>query len=540
MQGRKLANIALHSIFAKFMFVFLLFGGLLVFFTISIQNDQAKTTTENQTKVQLQLSLSVLEEKLGEGDWHISNHVLYKGDTVIGNGSEALANIAPFVLTQQKTDSFVYSFIDSSYAEENLLSEIEKAGECRTPFLRVAGSTRSAEGNSIVGTFLEQDISDQLIANEVYSGESYVEGRLYYCYYRVISDEAGSRVGAVVAGRSIEEVTDNARKSVLNASLAIVVMILYTFFAILLFVARWNRSIRRTEKYLTDIGKGQFPEQPLRISGGDELSEMADVINEMKDSLQERERIRSELELARTIQAEMLPDEACAKRLPKSCEVHGFMKAAKEVGGDLYDFFMINDDLLGIVIADVSDKGVPAALFMSTAKMCIKENMMLGASPKDVMEHVNNRLLENNKFGLFVTAWIGELNLKTGHLQYVAAGHPFPFLGRSKTQDYQPLESSHNLILAGMPNYVYEQAETDLQPGDRLFLYTDGLDEARDANRNFFGKERIKEYLDRTGSASVSETISGMEKTVDDFAHGCMQFDDLTMLMVEYRGEEDV
>ncbi len=540
MKNRKFGKIVFNSIFAKFLFVFLLFGGLLVFFTISIQNDQAKTTTEKQTEVQLQLSLSVLEEKIGDGNWHIKDHVLYKGDTIIGNGSEELANIDPFIQTQQKTDSFVYSFIDSSYAEDALLSKLETDEASHTPFLRVAGSTRSAEGNSIVGTFLEQEISDKLIENKVYSGESYVEGRLYYCYYRVISDEEGRQIGAVVAGRSIEELTHDARKSVLNASLAIVVMILYTFFAILLFVARWNRSIRRSEKYLMDIGNGQFPEKPLRISGGDELSEMADVINEMKESLKERERIRSELGMARTIQAEMLPDEACAKRLPKSCVVHGFMKAAKEVGGDLYDFFMINDNLLGIVIADVSDKGVPAALFMSTAKMCIKENMMLGASPKEVMEHVNNRLLENNKFGLFVTAWIGELDLKTGHLQYVAAGHPFPYVGRSETHDYQPLQSKHNLVLAGLPNYKYEQAETDLQPGDRLFLYTDGLDEARDANQTFFGKERIKAYLDQTGTASVSETISGMEKTVDDFAQGCMQFDDLTMLMVEYRGEENV
>lgn len=352
----------------------------------------------------------------------------------------------------------------------------------------------------------------------------------------MVQGSAGEDADRSGQGSAMETAADIARRSSLNASLAIGVITLYTFIALFLFVAKWSRSLRRMEDYLTDIGDGDFPTEPLKISGGDEMSEMADVINEMKLSLIEKERLRNELELARTIQAEMLPDDSAAHDLSASCRVSGYMTPAKEVGGDLYDFFMIDQTRLGLVIADVSDKGAPAALFMATAKMCIKDNLMLGAEPEDVLRHVNNRLLENNKSGLFVTAWIGEFDLATGHLIYADAGHPYPFVKRRGSDGYETMKSDRNLILAGFPDFEYHQAETDLCPGDRLFLYTDGLDEARDINDAFFGKERIKEFLDSQTDASISEIIAGMKGAVDSFALGREQYDDLTMLMVEYVG----
>ena len=328
----------------------------------------------------------------------------------------------------------------------------------------------------------------------------------------------------------------DTRNSTRNSSLAIVVIIIYTFIALFLFVAKWTRSLKRMEDYLQDIGSGAFPEEPLKISGGDELSEMADVINEMKLSLEEKERMRNELEVARNIQAGMLPGDTAARKLPESCRVAAFMNPAKEVGGDLYDFFMIDPDHLGLVIADVSDKGVPAALFMATTKMCIRDNMALGTEPGKVLELVNNRLLENNKAGFFVTAWIGEIDLRNGHMAFAMAGHPFPFVRHGEGAKYEPLQSDRNLVLAGFPGFVYRQEEIDLLPGDRVFLYTDGLDEARDTDNGFFGKERVKEYLDAHSGAEPADVISGMKEAVDSFAAGREQFDDLTMLMVEYKG----
>ena len=337
-------------------------------------------------------------------------------------------------------------------------------------------------------------------------------------------------------GISTDEIGQNTGNYALNSSLAVGIIILYTFLALFLFVVKWNRSLQRMEIYLQDIGDGTFPDKPLKISGGDELSEMADVINNMTVSLKEKERLRGELELARSIQAGMLPDDTAAHKLPESCSVSAFMTPAREVGGDLYDFFMIDRDHLGLVIADVSDKGAPAALFMATAKMCIKDNMMLGTAPGEVLALVNDRLLENNKAGLFVTAWIGQIDLTNGHMVFADAGHPYPFILRKADGKYDMLKSDRNLVLAGLPGFEYLQAETDLMPGDRVFTYTDGLDEARDINEAFFGKERIQEFLDANIESDVSEIVAGMKDAVDSFAEGREQYDDLTMLMAEYKG----
>lgn len=529
-------KLQLNSIIVKFLLIFLLFGSLLAMITVSIQNDLANTTTEELAAAQDTLSLTVLEKNLGEGDWAVRDHVLYKGDVPVGDGTQAHANIEPFLKTEDETDSFVYSFMDSALADENVLKACQAEGKTVTDLLRTAGSTLDADGNSIVGTFLDSAVCTPLLKNDVFSGRSYVEGRLFYCCYQVIRDADGNRVGAIVAGRSIDELVDKSKRSARNSSVVIGVIILYTFCALFLFAVKWNRSLRRIERYLSDIGNGTFPEKPLKVSGGDELSHTAAVINEMKLSLIEKERLRSELALARTIQAEMLPDASAAEKLPDSCRVSGYMMPAREVGGDLYDFFMIDQTHLGLVIADVSDKGAPAALFMATAKMCLKDNMMLSADPAEVLNHVNNRLLENNKSGLFVTAWIGELDLSNGHMKYAMAGHPYPYIGRVNDRTYEFLKSDKNLVLAGFPDFEYLQAETILNPGDRVLLYTDGLDEARDINGGFFGNQRIKEFLDAHFDSGIHETVSGINDAVNAFAAGREQFDDLTMLMFEYTG----
>ena len=536
MKERKIGKLKLNSIIVKYLLIFFLFGSLLILFTVSIHNDLSQTMTEELTNAQEIWSLSVLENNLQRGEWSVRDHFLYKGDERIGDGTEENANYGPFLKTEEETDSFVYSFIDTSLADEAIVASCASGGQKPTAFLRVAGSTTDANGYSIVGTFLDPEISEKLEENDVFTGQSDIGGRVFYCYYSVIRDGSGKRVGVIVAGRSIEELVRNTRNSALNSSLSIGILILDTFFALFLFVAKWNRSLIRMENYLTDIGNGAFPEEPLKISSGDELGEMAEIINEMKLSLAEKERLRNELALARTIQSEMLPDGDAAQKLPQSCRVSGFMAPAREVGGDLYDFFMIDQDRLGLVIADVSDKGAPAALFMATAKMCIKDNMMLGAEPKEVLKRVNNRLLENNKSGLFVTAWIAEVNLSDGRMKYAMAGHPYPFLRRAENAKYELLKSDKNLVLAGFPDFDYLQEETILSPGDRLFLYTDGLDEARDIQGGFFGSERIRDYLDAHSATDIQETIIGMKQAVDDYASGREQFDDLTMLMFEYAG----
>lgn len=531
-KGRKHVNF--HSIIIKFLAAFLLFGSILVMVAVSIQNDSAQTASEELATARSMLYMAGLEQNLGSGAWSVCDHTLFKGSTAIGNGTDEKAAREPFASSLTDAVSFVCCMMDASLADEAVINALPIRDTKTALLICVAGVLFDEEDSSPVGTFTYQTTT-AWEQDDFFTEETAVNGHPYYCCGKVIRDADGRRIGALVVGSDMSMITAESKKAAQNASLAISVLILYTFFALFLFVAKWNRSLKRMEDYLADIGSGMLPDKPLRISGGDELSEMADVINDMKASLKERERLRNELETARTIQAEMLPDTA-AHQLPDACRLTGLMEPAKEVGGDLYDFFMIDADHLGLVIADVSDKGTPAALFMATAKMCIKDNMMLGAEPAEVLFRVNNRLLESNKSGLFVTAWIGTLNLTNGSLTYAMAGHPYPFLKRFGQTQAEHLTSDKNLVLAGLPDFVFLQDETVLRPGDRLFLYTDGLDEARNIEGGFFGQERIRAYLESHGTDDVRSVVSGMKACVDAFAAGREQFDDLTMLMIEYTG----
>ncbi|MBQ0102191.1 MAG: serine/threonine-protein phosphatase, partial [Firmicutes bacterium] len=153
-----------------------------------------------------------------------------------------------------------------------------------------------------------------------------------------------------------------------------------------------------------------------------------------------------------------------------------------------------------------------------------------------VLFRVNNQLLESSKSGLFVTAWIGTLDLSNGHLIFASAGHPFPYLMRNGSNEYEMLKSSVNLVLGGFGNFKYKQSEVDMHHGDRLFLYTDGLDEARSEDGGFFGKDRIKKNLDENVGETIRGTVLNMKAAVDKYTEGTEQFDDLTMLTLEYRG----
>ena len=165
-------KLQLNSIIVKFLLIFLLFGSLLAMITVSIQNDLANTTTEELAAAQDTLSLTVLEKNLGEGDWAVRDHVLYKGDVPVGDGTQAHANIEPFLKTEDETDSFVYSFMDSALADENVLKACQAEGKTVTDLLRTAGSTLDADGNSIVGTFLDSAVCEPLLKNDVFSGDN--------------------------------------------------------------------------------------------------------------------------------------------------------------------------------------------------------------------------------------------------------------------------------------------------------------------------------------------------------------------------------
>ena len=282
---------------------------------------------------------------------------------------------------------------------------------------------------------------------------------------------------------------------------------------------------------------------PLNLKTSDEIeylwTSMAGMELDVKNSLIQirdmttvQERMNTELSIASKIQMGMLPN-----KFPDSpdFELYASMAPAKEVGGDLYDFFMIDDDHLAMVIADVSGKGVSAALFMVVAKTLIKNQTEQGLQdPGDIFDHVNKKLMEVNRARLFVTAWLGILELSTGKLTYANAGHMYPALKRSG-RPFEFVRDVHNVMLAASRRAKFKSGEFTLAPGDVLFQYTDGVTEANNAESVLIGDGPILMALNKTPDAAPEEIIADVNEEIEIFTAGAPQFDDITMLCVRYR-----
>ena len=243
-----------------------------------------------------------------------------------------------------------------------------------------------------------------------------------------------------------------------------------------------------------------------------------------------------DLAVASGIQENVLP-----KVFPYLPERHEFdlyasMKPAKEVGGDFYDFFMVNDDQLAMVMADVSGKGIPAALFMMVARTLIKNRALLGEEPSKILYEVNNQLCEGNKAGLFVTVWLAIVSLSTGKGLAANAGHEHPAI-RHKDGKFELAVYKHSPAVATIEDLPFKQHEFKLEPGDTLFIYTDGVTEATNSSNELFGTDRMLEALNRNSSASPTELIENVNEGINNFVKEAKQFDDITMLCIEYTGK---
>ena len=267
------------------------------------------------------------------------------------------------------------------------------------------------------------------------------------------------------------------------------------------------------------------------------LSQRAkDYISEITRITAEKERIGTELALATQIQADMLPNIFPAFPDRAEFDVYATMDPAKEVGGDFYDFFLIDADHLGLVIADVSGKGVPAALFMMIAKTLVQNTVMNGYSPAAALQMVNEQVCANNRDQMFVTVWLGVLDLKTGELISANAGHEFPAL-MAADGEFELVRSRHGLVLGALEGMKYRDITMKLTPGAKLFVYTDGVTEATNAEKELFGVQRMLDALNENREASPEGIIRGVRHAVDAFVKEAEQFDDLTMLCLEYRGD---
>ena len=246
----------------------------------------------------------------------------------------------------------------------------------------------------------------------------------------------------------------------------------------------------------------------------------------------------TELNMATEIQMSMLPLTFPAFPDRSEFDIYASMDPAKEVGGDFYDFFLIDDDHLATVIADVSGKGVPAALFMMSSKILLNDHATIGGSPADILERVNKLVYANNKAHMFVTVWLGILEISTGKLTSASAGHEYPMI--NVNGKYELLKDKHGLAIGAMPNSKYKDTEITLNKGDSVFVYTDGVAEATDANNELFGTDRTLEALNAIqAGVSQKEILAGVRSAVDAFVKEAPQFDDLTMLGLRYNGPAD-
>ena len=281
------------------------------------------------------------------------------------------------------------------------------------------------------------------------------------------------------------------------------------------------------------------------IRTGDEVQMLSESVLKMEEDINayienltrvtaEKERIGAELDVAARIQANMLPSIFPPFPDRKEIDIYATMTPAKEVGGDFYDFFLVDDDHLALVMADVSGKGMPAALFMVIAKTLLKNRAQMGASPKEVLESVNNQLCENNESEMFVTVWLGIYQLSTGKLTAANAGHEYPAI-RRKGSGFELFKDRHGLVLAGMENSRYREYELTLLPGEAIFVYTDGVAEATDQEDALFGTDRMLLALNRCPDVSAQETLAQVKEEIDRFVGEAPQFDDITMLCLVNR-----
>lgn len=293
------------------------------------------------------------------------------------------------------------------------------------------------------------------------------------------------------------------------------------------------------------IGRGNF-DLSVDKNSDDEIGKLAKSFNLMARNLKrymknlkkttaEKEKVHSELMIANKIQKSMLPCIFPAFPERKDFDIYAVMDPAREVGGDFYDFFLIDDSKLALVIADVSDKGVSAALFMVVAKILIKNQLQNGDSPGEVLKIVNNRLCENNEVGMFVTCFLGIFDIKSGEFTYANAGHNPPFLYRKSEKNCIAITSPHGLVLGGTPNITYLQSKTYLYPGDFLFLYTDGVTEAANKRGRLFSQQKLEEIVNSCGKKNVAiqDLIFDIKSEINKFVGNAAVSDDITMLALK-------
>ena len=379
--------------------------------------------------------------------------------------------------------------------------------------------------------------------------QGYIETDPHITVMIPLKDKTGKTTAILCVQRQMESIV-SVRNTYVNRviavmiGLAVLVIIgqtLYLHFVLLKPIRAITRETSRFSKENSVAGK----KLAETVKNKDEIGGLAASIDKMEERIvsyvddltritAEKERISTELTLATKIQASMLPSIFPPFPERKEFDIYASMDPAKEVGGDFYDFFLVDDDHLCMVMADVSGKGIPAALFMMATKIILANYAKMGKTPSEILSAANSAICSRNQEDMFVTAWLGILEISTGRLTAANAGHEFPVL--KKGDKFELYKDKHGFVLGGMDGMRYKEYEIEFTPGSKLFLYTDGVPEATNSEKQLFGTDRMLDALNKDPQADPCGILKNVRGSVDEFVKDAEQFDDLTMLCFEYYG----
>lgn len=395
-------------------------------------------------------------------------------------------------------------------------------------------SNNSGQPVTIV-TAMTQNIAE--IENKTMFEEGiYIDGAFQRCFC-MFDENEGFKIIAIYPHSEAMVSRDIS----INVFTVLQVVIFGALFALIYILVRKLvvKNIHKVNTSLSAITEGKL-DTVVDVRSHVEFDSLSNDINATVDTLKRyikeaEERIDAELAFAKAIQHSALPSVFPPYPNRKEFEIYATMHTAKEVGGDFYDFYFIDDDNLAFLMADVSGKGIPAAMFMMQSKTIIKSCAQSGMSIEQVFTVANEKLCEGNDAGMFVTAWMGILNTKTGKVLFANAGHNSPLV-KHADGTYEYLKSRAGFVLAGMEGVRYRKNELDLAPGDAIYLYTDGVTEATDANNTLYGDDRLHSILEKYKDAAPHVICDEVKRDVDAFVGEAPQFDDITMLALKFNG----
>ena len=411
------------------------------------------------------------------------------------------------------------------------------------------GQVKTYSNDSFKREFKEL-YKDDNIASFTLIGATELNGdKSYITSVHPVRDDSGKITAVLCAQVPVTDMHTRvkyfARIAVAAIILAALVIIAYTKYIRKNIAGPIGQVSAETKRFAAENTKGEGLDIVSRIN---EISSLSHSIDEMEEEMleyienltavtAEKERVSTELSVAKRIQENAVPHTFPAFPERKDFDIFAYMKPAKEVGGDFYNYFLIDDDHLALVMADVSGKGIPAALFMMVANILISDRTRLGGTPAEIIEYVNDTVCSNNEAGMFVTVWLGILELSTGKITACNAGHDDPAVYR-KGGTFELVKTVHDIAVGAMGGLPYSNYEIQLNKGDKLFLYTDGVPEATDRDMKMLSLGTMVDTLNRHKEETPQKILEGINNGINEFVADAPQFDDITMFCLELKEDE--